>query len=100
MKKKYDNLALGVIIGLVTSFLAFIIYYFYLLSKAPTIGLDDAWFYITKRGNTFTPVLIFAGSNLAFFYFFLNRKIYNTARGILLFTFIMIIPIIIIKFVL
>jgi hypothetical protein len=98
--KKFDNLALGIGIGVLTSFLAFLIYYFYLLSKAPSIGLYDAWFYITQRGNTFTPILIFAGSNLAFFYFFLNRKIYNTARGILLFTFMMIIPIIIIKFVL
>ena len=95
MKSKYNNTKLGLILGIAGPVIAMLGVYlvmFYCYSMSELIDT-----LVSKR--VFTKIIsLCVLPNLALFFLFLNKYYYNTARGILMSTFIFALFVFITKF--
>ena len=97
MKSKYDNLKLGLILGLLAPVLTIVAVYFIRFVEYDFKELLN--FLVEKK--IFTKILsLCVIPNLALFFLFLNKNYFRTARGILTATFIFAIFVFITKFTL
>ncbi len=97
MKSKYDNLKLGLIIGVLAPLLTIIAVYFIRFTDYDFKELVD--FLIAKK--LFTKILsLCVIPNLALFFLFLNKYYYKSAKGILMATILFAIFVFITKFTL
>jgi hypothetical protein len=95
MKSKYNNIKLGLILGIAGPILAMIGVYLVMFLGLSLSEVVDAL--VSKR--IFTKLIsLCVLPNLALFFLFLNKYYYNTARGILMSTFIFALFIFITKF--
>jgi hypothetical protein len=93
--KKYNNLWLGVVIGVFMSILALFVFY---LAKFSDKELSSYFSTLFRNKDLFAPLVSLAGiPNLVVFYLFLNREKYNTAKGLIMATFILVLAVILIK---
>ena len=93
--KKYNSMYLGVIIGVLTAFLGFIVFYFI---KFSDISLSDYFGILFHNKGILSPLLSLSGvPNLVFFYIFINKDKYKTARGLILATFILVLAVVLVK---
>ncbi|MFT4061549.1 MAG: hypothetical protein QM642_04245 [Edaphocola sp.] len=101
-RKKEDNALLGLLVGLLFPLLAVLVLYFVWsghTSLTDYLGMfasfDSPW-----KLNEASKILSLATiSNLVPFYFFLNRKCYQTTRGILVSMFLLGVLFVLYKFV-
>ena len=97
MISKYDNLKLGLILGILAPIITIVAVYFIRFAEYDFNELID--FLLAKR--LFTKILsLCVIPNLALFFLFLNKNYYRSARGILTATFIFAIFVFITKFTL
>lgn len=95
--KKYDSWGLGVAIGVSTSIISLLFFYFL---RFTAITLPEYVQLLIENRYLFAPIVSLAGlPNLVIFYLFLNREKYKSARGVILATFILVAAVLIIKFV-
>lgn len=95
MKFKYNNIKLGLILGIAGPILAMIGVYLVMFLGLSLSEVVDAL--VSKR--IFTKLIsLCVLPNLALFFLFLNKYYYNTARGILMSTFIFALFVFITKF--
>lgn len=95
MKSKYNNIKLGLILGIAGPILAMIGVYLVMFLGLSLSEVVDAL--VSKR--IFTKLIsLCVLPNLALFFLFLNKYYYNTARGILMSTFIFALFVFITKF--
>lgn len=84
-KLKYDSQVLGLVLGLLTPAVFFIIYYFVRFHYMSIF----AYFRYMKLGGIFTPTLsLCVVPNLLVFFIFIWTKRDKSARGVLLATFL------------
>ena len=94
--KKFDNIWVGAIIGVATSMISILVFYFL---KFTDTSLADYLKLLAQNRYLFAPIVSLAGvPNLAIFFIFINRDKYKSARGIILATFILVVVVLIIKF--
>jgi hypothetical protein len=97
MKSKYDKLQLGLILGILAPLLTMVIIYFARFTNYHFSELID--FLVKKK--VFTKIVsLCVIPNLALFFFFLNKYLYKSARGVLLATILFAIFVFVTKFVL
>ncbi len=93
--KKYNSIYIGVLIGVLSVFLSFIVFY---LIRFNNISLTDYFGTLFHNKGILSPLLSLAGiPNLVFFYLFINKNKYKTARGIILATFILVLAVVLVK---
>lgn len=93
--RKFDNMLLGAAIGIITSILSLIVFYYMRYDYLP---FEDYINTLFRHKAMFAPLISMAGiPNLILFFLFLNRQKYKTARGLILATFILVIAVGIIK---
>ena len=97
MKSKYDNLQMGLVLGILAPFLTMVIIY---LSKFTNYGFSELVDFLVEK-RVFTKIVsLCVIPNLALFFLFLNKYKYKSARGILLATMIFAVFVFITKFTL
>lgn len=97
MRSKYDNLKLGLILGILAPLLTIIVVYFIRFMDYDFKALVD--FLITQK--LLTKILsLCVIPNLALFFLFLNKYYYRSAKGILMATILFAIFVFITKFTL
>lgn len=95
--KILNNFWFGLVLGLVTSFIAVLLYYLFKYSDYQFGFYLKFW--LIQNKQTFIPVFISAAGNLAWFYYFLNREKYSTTKGLVVSIVLDILAIVIIKFI-
>jgi hypothetical protein len=96
MKDKFDSMILGAVIGIVTSLLCLMIFYFI---KFHDISLSF-YFMLLYTGKLLSPVISLSGiPNLGIFFIFLNKKKFKSAKGLILATFILVLAVVILKII-
>lgn len=97
MKSKFDNLRLGLLLGIIAPALIMFIIYFIQFTNFNLSELVD----LLVEKKVFTKIVsLCVIPNLALFFLFLNKNYYQSARGILTATFIFAIFVFITKFTL
>lgn len=97
MISKFDNLKLGLLLGILAPALTMLIIYFVQFMNYDLNELVNLL--VAKR--VFTKIVsLCVIPNLALFFFFLNKNYYRSARGVLMATFIFAIFVFITKFTL
>jgi len=85
MKYKYNNIKLGLILGIAGPILAMLGVYLVMFFG---YGLSEVVDTLVSKGVFTKLISLCVLPNLASFFLFLNKNYYNTARGILMSTFI------------
>lgn len=97
MKSKYDKLQLGLILGILAPVLTMVIIY---IAKFTNYNFSELIVFLLKK-KIFTKIVsLCVIPNLALFFFFLNKYLYKTARGVLLATILFAIFVFVTKFAL
>ena len=92
---RYDKLWFGAVIGVLTSIISLIVFYFI---KYEYSSFGEYVRIILHNKSLLAPLLSLAGiPNLVIFFIFLNRNKYRSARGVILATFILVIAVGLIK---
>jgi len=93
--KKYDNLILGVGLGLVSVFITIVAFYLIKFSDTTFSEYLDALF---SYKRTLSAMISLSGlPNLLFFFLFLNKEKYKTAKGLITATFVLVLIVVVIK---
>ena|SRR5690554_2308861 len=100
--KRFDNALLGLVLGIVFPLLALVVMYFfrfgdYSMSKYFSMFVDLKNPYLLNEASKVVSLSMIA--NLIPFYFFLNRKFYQTTKGVIIASFFYVILILMYKFV-
>lgn len=91
----FDKTWIGLILGLIGPFIAFVIYYFINYSYMTVSSFIN----YLKLGDTYTPIIsLCVLVNLAIFYLFIWKEKYRGTRGVLASTFIWAIFVMYLKF--
>ncbi len=78
--KRFDNLALGIFLGLVTPIITLFLFYSFTYSSQTSFSGFVAYF---EKFHNFVPALsLCVISNLAVFFLFIWTDRYNSARGV------------------
>lgn len=97
MKSKYDNIKLGMLLGILGPVVAMLGVYLIMFPEQSLTELIDSL--VSKR--VFTKIVsLCVVPNLALFFLFLNKYRYQTARGVLLSTILFAVFVFITKFAL
>ncbi|HLU17247.1 MAG TPA: hypothetical protein VKZ76_04270 [Edaphocola sp.] len=98
--KKFDNAALGLISGLLFSFIGLVLVYF-TFYRAGDLNYFIGMFTEMKPSGDYAAKYISLAMicNLAPFYFFLNRKAYQGTKGVIMATALMGVVFVLYKFV-
>ncbi len=93
---KYKNsLTLGTLLGLITAFISTFLVYLIMFSN---YAFHDYLNILMQNKKLLAPVISIAGiPNLGLFYLFINKNLYQSARGVILATFILVVIVIVIK---
>lgn len=94
-KSRFDNLRLGIILGLVFPTFGFLIFYLWSFSKVSFAYFVEYALQISAVSKLLSLSLL---SNLLVFFLFILKNYYLTARGILLSTFVWTFGIVLIYF--
>lgn len=94
-QSQFDNLRLGIIMGIVVPSIAFIIFYLWNFTKVTFSFFIE---YSIQRAAVSKLLSLALLPNLLVFFLYIRKNYYLTARGILMSTFIMTFIIVIIKF--
>jgi len=95
MKYKYDNIKLGLLLGIISPVITMVLIY---LVKFTGYNLSELIDFLVEK-KVFTKIVsLCVIPNLALFFLFLNKYLYRSARGILLATIIFAIFVFITKF--
>lgn len=93
--KKYDRIGLGTVIGLLSIVVVIVVFY---IAKFTFVSFHEYLSTITSYEKMLSAMVSLAGiPNLLFFFLFLNKEKYNTAKGIILATFILVLIVVLIK---
>lgn len=78
--KKFDNLLLGIVLGLLTPLFTLFMFYMFTYSSQTSFGGFVEYF---EKFHNFVPALsLCVISNLAVFFLFIWTERYNSARGV------------------
>lgn len=95
--KKYDQVWLGIVLGVITPILVLVVYYQMNFSYIRM----DTFLYETFMKRIFLPLLsLCVLGNLGVFFIFIQTERYYSARGVILSTFLYAIAVFIMKFTL
>lgn len=95
MENKGNSIALGIILGLLT--IAVVLFFFY-LSQFQAYPFSEYFDKVIHNKKILAPMISLAGvPNLVLFFLFLNKNKYQTARGLIIATFILVILVILAK---
>lgn len=95
MKYKYDNLKLGLLLGIIAPVITMVLIY---LVKFTDYNLSELIDFLVEK-KVFTKIVsLCVIPNLALFFLFLNKYLYRSARGILLATILFAVFVFITKF--
>ena len=97
MSLKINNIKLGIIIGIIAPVLSMLVVY---LLKFSEYNFQELINFLLARGIFTKIVSLCVIPNLAFFFFFLNKNYYSSARGVLISTFLFAFFVFITKFAL
>lgn len=93
--KNLNSMWIGVTIGIIMSVISILAFY---LLKFQDYTLNTYFVILFHTKSLFAPMVSLAGiPNLVFFYLFINKEKYKTARGIILATFILVLGVVLIK---
>ncbi|HPD65914.1 MAG TPA: hypothetical protein P5050_09320 [Bacteroidia bacterium] len=93
--KKYDHILLGTAIGILSIIIVVVVFY---LAKFTFVSFSDYLSTLTSYKKMLSAMISLAGlPNLLFFFIFLNKEKYNTAKGLILATFILVLIVVVIK---
>lgn len=94
MKRKFDHIAIGTLAGLVVPLISFFLIYIY---KFETIDFKLFLEYIYNKNIVPEFISLSGIPNLALFFYFLRKNMYQSARGVILATFLLAGAVIILK---
>ncbi|MFN8308804.1 MAG: hypothetical protein U0T73_02465 [Chitinophagales bacterium] len=97
---KYDKLWIGVLLGLIVPSLGIFLVYGYGLVQhyamgAPLITLSMLWHSAASISRISSFLSVGCMLNLGVFYLFINRDYFNVAKGVILATMLLAIPVVI-----
>ncbi len=93
--KGYNSVSLGAVIGVVMAVISIMAIY---LIQFTDLTITEYFTALFQNKRLFAPVVSIAGiPNLGIFYLFINKNKYQSARGIILATFILVVIVILIK---
>lgn len=95
MRSKFDNPTLGVIMGIIFPFIGFYIFYELYFETLTFREFIDHILRVNKIAQVISLSVI---SNLAVFFFFIWKKFYFSARGVLLATLLYTLVVVVQKF--
>jgi len=95
--KKFDHILIGISIGLLSIGLMLVVFFFIKFTDTPFSTYISTIF--SERG-VLSPLISLSGlPNLLFFFLFLNKEKYNTAKGIIIATLVLVLMVLILKII-